>query len=267
VRGAGRLRASSARREAQDPDGEGDAVDVVQLEPDGHIAHIKLSRGVTNAIDPDTVDADENLTSVILESSNDKFFSIGLDVPFLLELHGAELQAFSETFNRLCMRLYTFPFPTVAAITGHAVAGGCILAMCCDHRVISEGRKLIGVNEVRLALPVPFAADTIMRHELGARSSRIVMETGELYPSEEAFRLGLVDEVVPLEQVRSRAKEYALMMSELPVRAFRMNKRNRTEPVEDHIKKHLHERAKYFVRCWQECAQERLREAAKKFEK
>lgn len=252
-------------------------MDVVQLEMEGHIAHIRLSRGVTNAIDPDVmeqlekaldqVDKDENVTSVILESSNDKFFSIGLDVPFLLELHGAELQAFNETFNRLCVRLYTFPFPTVAAITGHAVAGGCILAMCCDHRIMSEGRKLIGVNEVRLALPVPFAADTIMRRELCDRSARIVMETGELYKPEDALRLGLVDEVLPLDQVRPRAAELAKMLGELPIRAFRMNKRNRTEPVEEHIKKHLHERAKYFVRCWQECAQERLREAAKKFEK
>lgn len=77
------------------------------------------------------------------------------------------------------LALYTLPKPVVAAITGHAIAGGCILALCCDYRFISEGRKLMGLNEVKLGVPVPYLADRVLHALVGTRYAREIIESGE----------------------------------------------------------------------------------------
>jgi enoyl-CoA hydratase/carnithine racemase len=248
----------------------------VQLEKDEHIAMIKLNRGVTNALGPEIInemdqimhdiEKDDEVRGIVLHSNNDKFFSIGLDLPFLIELHRSELQTFMDDFNKLCVKLYTIPVPTVAAITGHAIAGGCIIALCCDHRFIADGRKLMGLNEVRLGLPVPYPADVMLRHELGTRTARVIMETGKLYPPRDSLAFGMVDAIYPVDEVRTRAIELAKEMGMYSLEAFEMIKRNRVEPVEEEVKHHLRSREKYFCKLWNtEPTLEKLREAIKKF--
>ena len=98
-------------------------------------------------------------------------------------------------------KLFTFPKPTAAAISGHAIAGGCILTLCCDYRYIAEGRKLMGLNEIKLGVPVPYVADCILRSLVGFRHAREIMESGDFYQPETSFQKGLVDAVLPLENV------------------------------------------------------------------
>ncbi|UCD05621.1 MAG: enoyl-CoA hydratase/isomerase family protein, partial [candidate division WOR-3 bacterium] len=110
------------------------------------IAVVRLSRGTTNAINLELIhDLSDNLkvtrddadiSGLVLTSANEKFFSIGFDIPGLINLEEGDFREFYKAFNRLCLDMYTFPKPIVAAITGHAVAGGCILTICCDYRFI-----------------------------------------------------------------------------------------------------------------------------------
>lgn len=175
------------------------------------VAIVRLERGVTNAMDLDfvnklsevlgSVEQDPYTSSLVLSSANDKFFSIGLDIPNLFGLSRDDFQAFYRTFNLFCLNLYTFPKPTVAAITGHATAGGCILAICCDYRIIAQGRKFMGLNENKLGVPVPYLADCVLGDLVQETSAREIIETGEFYPPEETLRMRLVDKVVPLEEV------------------------------------------------------------------
>ncbi|MGD2158813.1 MAG: enoyl-CoA hydratase/isomerase family protein, partial [Anaerolineales bacterium] len=222
---------------------------MANIEYHDNIALVKLDRGVTNAIHLQLVEEldgalqrikrDSNARALVFSSANDKFFSIGFDIPSLFELAREDFMRFYQAFNRVCLELYAFPKPTVAAITGHAIAGGCILALCCDYRFIAEGRRLMGLNEIKLGVPVPYPADCILRDLVGARAARDVMEGGEFYQPKDAFQMGLVDRICPPEKVLTQAVEKAKVLSAFSQQAYTLIKRNRVEQIEEYIKAHL----------------------------
>jgi enoyl-CoA hydratase/carnithine racemase len=251
-------------------------MDMIQLEYDDGVALVKLNRPVTNALNLQMTDEmakalqnlehDSSVRSVVFCSSSAKFFSIGFDIPHLFELTRRDFGVFYHAFNRVCLHLYTLPKPTVAAITGHAIAGGCILALCCDYRFIADGRKLMGLNEIKLGVPVPYLADCVLRHLVGTRYAREVVETGEFYPPEESSRLGMVDLVLPLEEVMPRAIEKARSLGASSQEAYTMIKQNRVETVKAQILARFEDKAEYFVERWYSVqAREQLLEAMKKF--
>jgi enoyl-CoA hydratase/carnithine racemase len=237
---------------------------------------VKLDRGVTNALSLKLVNElgealqkvgdDADTHSLVFGSANDKFFSIGFDIPQLFDLAREDFEAFYRAFNQVCLKLYTLPKPTVAALTGHAIAGGCILALCCDYRFLAQGRKLMGLNEIKLGVPVPYLADCVLRHLVGARTARDIVESGEFYPPEQALRMGLVDQVLAPEQVLPGAITKAQTLGSSPRVAFAMIKRNRVEMIEAQVRAHLEQRMHFFTDCWYAAkARERLREALGKF--
>lgn len=240
------------------------------------VAVVRLDRGVINALDLQLVQElaetlqklklDAEVHGLVLGSANDKFFSIGFDIPQLYDLTRDDFGLFYQTFNRLCLELYTFPKPTVAALTGHAIAGGCILALCCDYRFIAEGRRLMGLNEIKLGVPVPYAADCMLRHLLGWRYARDVMESGEFFEPDPLLRMGVVDQILPLEQVLPSSVEKSRALGALPQAAFAMIKRNRVETVEAQILAHLEDKERLFVERWYSAeVRASLREAMAKF--
>jgi len=240
------------------------------------VAIVKLDRGVTNVLDMELVNElgklleriehDSSVSALVLGSSNDKFLSIGFDIPRLFELPRQDFSTFFSEFNRVCLSLYTLPKPTIAAITGHAVAGGCILALCCDYRFIAEGRKLMGLNEIKLGVPVPYLIDCVLRYTVGTRYARQIMDTGEFYGPEDSLRMGLVDEVLPVGEVMAKAAERARLLGAWPREAFAMIKRNRVEEIEQRVLAQREEKERLFVDCWySDEARQRLREAIEKF--
>lgn len=249
---------------------------MISLDRDGQIATLTLNRGVTNALNLEFINefasliqeikADETIRGLLLESSNDKFFCIGLDLPQLISLSRGEFTGFYRSFNRICLELYAMPKPTIAVITGHAIAGGCILALLCDYRYIAEGRKLMGLNEIQLGVPVPFIADCILRDLVGVRYSREIMETGDFYPPDQTLQMGMVDKVLPLEEVRSTAREKIDLLSEMPSQAFAMIKTNRVEGVVQQVtKKNAAKDAAFIDRWYADDTRRLLHEAVSKF--
>ncbi len=249
---------------------------MIDIERKGEVAILKLNRSVTNPLNLkflwviseklQEINEDTSTTSIVITSSNDKFFSIGFDIPELYELDRSEMKDFYTTFNRLSMEIFTFPKPSVAAISGHAIAGGCILTLCCDFRIISEGKKFMGLNEIKLGLPVPYPADCILRHLVDTRTARDIMEEGEFYLPEISLELGIVDQVVPLHEVVPRSIEKAKKMGEMPGEAFKIIKANRVENVKASIQKNLAEKEQLFFNRWHsDDAQKLLKEAIAKF--
>lgn len=247
-----------------------------EVERDDGVCLLTLNRGTTNAINQDlvttlaetlgTMREDPDARAVVLTTHNEKFFSIGFDIPELLGLTRKDFASFYRSFNRLCIDLYTFPKPTVAGIKGHAVAGGCILTICCDYRIIAEGRKLMGLNEIKLGVPIPYPAHLIVRELLGFRNARDLFDTGDFFEAERLLEIGLVDEVVSLDQVLPRSTEKARSLGESPRSASEMIKRNRVESVESRILEQLADREEFFIECWHsESVREKLREAMRKF--
>jgi enoyl-CoA hydratase/carnithine racemase len=237
---------------------------------------LKLNRSVTNPINLDLVTQLKEqishvrqisaIRAVVLTSTSEKFFSIGFDIPELITLGKAGFQRFYHAYNEVCIDLFTLPKPTIAALPGHAIAGGYILALCCDCRIIAEGRKLVGLNEVKLGVPVPYVADCILRSIAGGRRAREIMETGDFFPPEQAIGLGMVDKVVDASAVTDEAISKARIMGSLPETAFSVIKRNRLEPIEAEIRGRLGEKEKLFLHCWfSKTARSRLETAVEKF--
>lgn len=250
-------------------------VEVVSQEK---VVIIKLNRSVTNAINLQLINElseqiklvkeDREKGGIVLTSASDKFFSIGFDIPSLIELDQKDFSEFYRSFNRLCIDLYAFPKPVIAAVTGHAVAGGCILTLCCDYRFIAEGRKLMGLNEIKLGVPLPYPADRILRQIVDDRSARRILDTGDFFPPEETLTMGLVDEVMPLEHVVGKAFEKVNSIVSCSLDAFTLIKRNRIEDVLSEIRAGLTSREKTFIEMWYtDGAQEKLHAALEKFSK
>ena len=237
---------------------------------------VNLNRGVINALNLELVNrlsevfgkakCDPDVHGLVLSSSNEKFFCIGFDIPGLYELDQEDFTCFYQAFNNMCLELYTLPKPTTAAITGHATAGGCILALCCDYRLIAEGKKLMGLNEIKLGVPVPYLADCILQSIVGVPYARDIMENGDFSRPEQLLQIGMVDQVLPLEQVRSQAVEKVQMLGSMNQQAYALIKRNRVETIEAQFLACREKKEQSFLKCWySHQARQQLKEATEKF--
>jgi enoyl-CoA hydratase/carnithine racemase len=240
------------------------------------VAVLELSRGVTHPLDLAlledlsdrlaTLASDASVAALVLTGAGEKFFSIGFDLPALVPLDRESFAVFFRAFNRVTMELFSFPAPTVAAVRGHAVAGGCILALACDRRVIAEERTLMGLNEIRLGVPIPLPGDCILRSTVSPGVARTIVESGEFHESARLLEMGLVDGIVPRERVLERAVAVAAEHGAFPRDVARAIKRSRTARVDLEVAagREAHERA--FLEAWFSAdARARLADAAERF--
>jgi enoyl-CoA hydratase/carnithine racemase len=123
-------------------------------------------------------------------------FSAGLNLKEVADLDLAHMRRFLQLLEDMVQALYEYPGPTVAAVNGHAIAGGCVIALCCDYRVATRDPKTrIGLNEVALGVQFPPKVLAMTCHRVPPRSlERVVLDAG-LHDPETALALGLVDEL------------------------------------------------------------------------
>ncbi|MGF1533370.1 MAG: enoyl-CoA hydratase/isomerase family protein [Bernardetiaceae bacterium] len=167
----------------------------------------------------------EDCRAVVL-AGQENFFSVGLDV---IELYGydeAEITSFWQNFLALLEDMLRFPKPLVAAITGHSPAGGCVLAIGCDYRVMAEGKFQIGLNEIPVGIMLPESIFEVYRFWIGSRKAYQYLMEGKLLTPEEAAEVGLVDALVPAEQVIERAIAQAQMYMRFEPSTWRKSKAN-----------------------------------------
>jgi enoyl-CoA hydratase len=132
-------------------------------------------------------------------------FCAGLDLRALYELDRVTLTSFIDRLDATVLAWLSLPRPTVAAINGHAIAGGCVLALACDLRIAVDRDARIGMNEVQVGIPFPAVPLAVTRHALSPAHVREVLLMGALYAPEEARARGLVDATVPAAEVLPRA--------------------------------------------------------------
>lgn len=195
----------------------------------GPIRELCLARPPANALVPELVSAlraalaaapGEGARAIVL-SGAPGMFSAGLDVPHFLALEREALARAWRDFFALMSDLVRSPLPVVAAITGHAPAGGCVLAMCCDQRILAEGRAKIGLNEVAVGVRVPRPILAVARHVVGRRQAERLCTQARLLDGGEALRIGLVDALVPPERVVPEALAWCEHMLTLPPHTLR----------------------------------------------
>lgn len=143
-------------------------------------------------------------------------FSGGLDVPALIDCQRLEIERFWQQFFRLGGRLAASPVPVIAALSGHAPAGGAVLALQCDYRIGINGNFKIGLNEVQVGLPVPGTILLALEEVIGLRHARRIATRGTLLPMSEALAIGLVDELVEADVLMATALTRARELLALP---------------------------------------------------
>ncbi|MFZ0131927.1 MAG: enoyl-CoA hydratase/isomerase family protein [Desulfobacterales bacterium] len=245
----------------------------VAVEAQGMVALLRLTNGVTNAIGSTLVaELSGALTRVAAEfdgcvlAGGNKFFCIGLDLPELIRFDRKKMSRFWDDFDQVVLDLYCLPVPTAAAIAGHATAGGTILALGTDYRFIAAGRKLMGLNEITIGVPVPHLAALMLVRTVGERAARDLQYRGELIDPDTARNIGLVDEIGAEEKIEALAIEAIGAVADKPRGAFELIKRNRTEAVRREFESRRLEKKEEMLACWfQPSVQKLLGKAAEKF--
>jgi enoyl-CoA hydratase len=201
--------------------------ELIAVEDADGVALVRIQRPPANALDPGLLAAGAEVVgrlrerrpaAIVLTGSGD-FFSGGVDLKLAPTLSEGEQREMVAAINRLFLDWYGLPHPVVAAVNGHAVAGGLILALCADHRVGSLGATY-GLTEVRVGAPYPGAALAVVGAELDPGAARRLVLGAELVGAEAALGLGLVDELAEPEDVLEGGLDAARRLAALPAGTY-----------------------------------------------
>lgn len=195
---------------------------------DNEIRELRLARPPVNALDPEMIDtlleavrsAQTDGTRALVLSGSPGLFSAGLDVPALLELDREGMASFWNGLFGLLEALARSPIPVASAITGHSPAGGTVIALFTDYRVMAQGRAesdyKLGLNEVQVGLVVPPVIHQALARLIGVYPAERHLVAGQMISVERALEIGLVDEVQPDDEVVSRAVDWCRVHLALP---------------------------------------------------
>lgn len=173
---------------------------------------------------------------LVLSSSMRGIFSAGLDLTEMYQPDQDRLVEFWVSFQQVFLDLYGSSLATVAAIEGHSPAGGCLLAMACDYRIMANHEKIgIGLNEAQFGIVAPPWMAELMQLTVGQRVAESALQLGTLYNPQQALRIGLIDEVAEAADVQTRAAEEAQKWSRMPPVARATSKQLLRKPLLDKL--------------------------------
>ncbi|SOD20200.1 enoyl-CoA hydratase/isomerase family protein [Pedobacter xixiisoli] len=199
------------------------------------LAIITLNRGKSNSLNREMVtelsdmlhniENDDNIGGLII-TGRENFFSAGLDLIELYHYNEEEAKNFWHLFLNFSAKITSFKKPLVAAINGHSPAGGCVIALACDARVMAEGKYIIGLNEVPVGIIVPNSIFSLYSFWLGQANAYRHLLEGKLFSPEEALAVGLVDEVVKPGSIMTAAERKARKYMAFEANTWQQSKLN-----------------------------------------
>jgi enoyl-CoA hydratase/carnithine racemase len=199
----------------------------------GEILQLHLARAPVNALNAELlVHLREAISAApgdgvraLLISGGPNVFSAGLDVPHLLTLERDELEAAWREFFGVCEALARSPLPSVAAICGHSPAGGAVISLFCDYRLMARGPFRIGLNEVQVGLVVPECIQFALRRVIGTYRAERLLVSGAMIDAEQAHAIGMVDELTDVDHVVARGITWLEDLLKLPSKAMHATRR------------------------------------------
>jgi enoyl-CoA hydratase len=212
-----------------------------------NILTIRLAHGKASALDLELAEslaltfaeaAQSDAAAVILTGTG-SIFSAGVDL-FRLTNGGREYcERFVPALSRLVLDLFAFPKPLVVAVNGHAIAGGCIMTLCGDYRLMATGNARIGMPELLVGVPFPPAILEVVRFCVAPQHLQSLIYTGRTAQPDDALRYGFVDELVAPDALLGRAEEVARQIAAGNAKNFALTKRE--------LRDHTISRAKHYA--------------------
>jgi enoyl-CoA hydratase len=205
---------------------------MIELKRRGRLAILEIRHGKANAIDVEFCDelgrrlddARASAVGAVVITGEGRMFSAGVDLLRVLEGGARYVRTLLPAFRRVFEALFDYPKPVVAAVNGHAIAGGCVLACAADHRIMAAGTARIGVPELLVGVAFPTVAFETVRGACPSGLRDLILSGRALLP-EEALTEGLVDAVVAPEALIAEAMKAAETLAERPLDAFALTKR------------------------------------------
>jgi len=204
----------------------------------GDVAMLRMAHGKANALDLELSTAltseleayRQSAAKALVLIGTGKMFSAGVDLVRVSHEGAPYLREFLPAVGRTFETLFSLHKPVVAAVNGHAIAGGCIMVCASDYRVMARQPGRIGIPELLVGVPFPVVALEIMRFAAGTRTQALV-NLGTTFAADEALAHGLVDAVVEAEQLQEDALSAARSLAAIPAAAFALTKRQLRDPV------------------------------------
>jgi enoyl-CoA hydratase len=211
---------------------------MLDLEERGDVAIVRLAHGKVNALDlelllaiTDAMRAVDEARAVVITGSGSTF-SAGVDLRRIVAGGRSYIREFLPALSGGVMAIFDHPGPVVAAVNGHAIAGGCVIAAACDLRLMSQGT--IGLAELSVGVPFPAVPMEIMRYAIGPAVGHLVLTAALLDPAQ-AQSIGLVQQVCAAEALLDSAVDWARQMARTPADVFSASKRALQQPARDRI--------------------------------
>ena len=219
---------------------------MIDLGQQGDVAVLRMAHGKANALDAEFCNAladtfakvGDGPARAVVAVGTGSIFSAGVDLLRISSEGAPYVRRFLPALHRLFDAAFNLPKPLVAAVNGHAMAGGCVLACCADIRIAARGQGRIGITEMLVGVPFPALAFEVMRYAVKAQYLPDMTLTGATWLADEARERGLVDQVVEPAELMDRALAEAKRLAALPVATFAATKAQMHQRVSDHMAQH-----------------------------
>ena len=231
---------------------------MIEGETIGDIAVVKMAHGKANALDIEFceaiaarfLDLAQGDAKAVVITGKGNIFSAGVDLKRLSAGGPTYIRQFLPALHRLYETLFFYPKPVVAAINGHAIAGGCVLACCADRRIMARESGRIGVTEILVGVPFPALAFEVVRFAVPPRYLAEFTLTGATYATDEAVKRGWINETVEPGKLMEDALSFARKLAALSPAAFRQAKSQIREPVIERLQRNREATDKAVTEIW-----------------
>jgi enoyl-CoA hydratase len=211
---------------------KGDVAIVLMADGKANAMNIEFCQALTERFD----ELGASAARAVVVTGKGRIFSAGVDLPRLLDGGAPYVREFLPLLNRMFATIFSCPKPVVAAVNGHAIAGGCVLACACDRRLMSRDAGRIGVTELLVGVSFPVIAMEIMRSVTPPQYFEDAIFGGATHAPEAAAGRGLVDEVVDPRLLLDRAVAVAQKLAALSPAAFALSKRQTRQPALERVR-------------------------------
>jgi len=238
---------------------------VIEREVHGDVALLRLAHGKASALDLELLRAleaalraeEHSKERALILTGTGAIFCAGVDLKRIVQGKRAYIEAFLPALDSAFERLFFLEKPVIAALNGHAIAGGAVLALAADHRLLARGKGMLGTPELKVGVPFPFLAQEIVRAALGERLAQELAIEGRNYSGDESLARGIVHELVGIEALLPRAIETAAQLAKIPSESFALTKRWLRRASKERWERNRAESAAAVLEAW--CSERTLR--------